>query len=182
MARSCPSQEPGPAFATSDPADPYVGEPDAPPALTFLLVAAACSSGTGGGITPLNDVEWRVVGLTGVNAVEPDRPHEAFVTFRSDKRITGNADCNSFFGDLDIGDDRVDIGPIGITKMACVDRTDWFGLFEVLSDEIMVVVENSAATLTSARGGTITIKYVESDPPREASGDPDQPVSTANGG
>ena len=152
-------------------------------ALTFLLFSAACSSsGTGGGIAPLIDVEWRVVGLTGVDGVEPDRPHEASVTFRSDDRITGNAGCNNFFGDLDIGAARVDIGPIGITEMACVDRADWFGLFEVLSGELMVVVEGSTATLTSARGGTITIEYVDPDPPREASGDPDQPVSTANGG
>ncbi|MCH2412570.1 MAG: META domain-containing protein, partial [Acidimicrobiales bacterium] len=150
---------------------------------TFLLFSAACSSSsTGGGIAPLIDVEWRVVGLTGVDGVEPDLPNEASVTFRSDDPITGNAGCNNFFGDLDIGDDRVDIGPIGITEMACVDRADWFGLFEVLSGELMVVVEGSTATLTSARGGTITIEYVEPDPPREASGDPDQPVSTANGG
>ena len=152
-------------------------------ALSVLLFTAACSSsGTAGGIDPLIDVEWRVVGLTGVDAAEPHRPHEASMTFRSDGRITGNAGCNGFFGDLDIGDDRVNIGPIGITEMACVDRADWFGLFEVLSGELMVVVEGSTATLTSARGGTITIEYVEPDPPREASGDPDQPVSTANGG
>ena len=150
-------------------------------ALTFLLFSAACSSsGTGGGIAPLIDVEWRVVGLTGVDAAEPDRPHEASVTFRSDGRITGNAGCNGFFGDLDIGDDRVNIGPIGITEMACVDRADWFALFEVLSGELSVVVEGSTATLTSARGGTITIEYVEPDPPRETSGDPDQPGSTVN--
>ncbi len=142
-------------------------------ALTFLLFGAACSSSdTGGGIAPLIDVEWRVIGLTGVDGVEPDRPHEASVTFRSDDRITGNAGCNNFFGDLDIGDDSVDIGPIGITEMACVDRADWFDLFEVLSGELMVVVEGSTATLTSARGGSITIEYVE----------PDQPVSTASGG
>lgn len=155
-------------------------------ALTFLLFGAACSSSdTGGGIAPLIDVEWRVIGLTGVDGVdgvEPDRPHEASVTFRSDDRITGNAGCNNFFGDLDIGDDSVDIGPIGITEMACVDRADWFDLFEVLSGELMVVVEGSTATLTSARGGTITIEYVEPDPPREASSDPDQPVATASGG
>ncbi|MEE3250743.1 MAG: META domain-containing protein, partial [Actinomycetota bacterium] len=70
-------------------------------ALTFLLFGAACSSSdTGGGIAPLIDVEWRVIGLTGVDGVEPDRPHEASVTFRSDDRITGNAGCNNFFGDL----------------------------------------------------------------------------------
>ena len=152
-------------------------------ALFVLLFAAACSSsGTAGEIDRLIDVVWRVVGLTGVDADEPDRPHEASVTFRSDGRITGNAGCNGFFGDLDIGDDRVNIGPIGITEMACVDRADWFALFEVLSGELSVVVEGSTATLTSARGGTITIEYVEPDPPRETSGDPDQPVSTANGG
>ena len=39
-------------------------------ALTFLLFSAACSSsGTGGGIAPLIDVEWRVIGLTGVDGV-----------------------------------------------------------------------------------------------------------------
>jgi len=152
-------------------------------ALSVLLLATTCSSsGTTSGIDPLIDVQWRVVGLTGVDAVEPDRPHEASVTFRSDGRITGNAGCNGFFGDLDIGDDLVDIGPIGITEMACVDRADWFALFEVLSGEVSVVVEGSTATLTSARGGTITVEYVQPDPPREASGDPDQPVSTASGG
>ncbi len=66
--------------------------------------------------------------------------------------------------------------------MACADRADWFALFEVLSGEVSVVVKGSTATLTSASGGTITVEYVQPDPPREASGDPDQPVSTASGG
>ena len=66
--------------------------------------------------------------------------------------------------------------------MAGGERADWFDLFEVLGGELRVVVEGSTATLTSARGGTITSEYVEPDPPREASSDPDQPVATASGG
>ena len=42
-----------------------------------------------------------------------------FVRFGGDGRLQGNGGCNGFFGTYRITGDRIEIGPLGATKMAC---------------------------------------------------------------
>ena len=82
----------------------------APLALAFF--AAACST------TPAAvSGEGRAADVNGVPIVGT-RP--LTLTLGSDGRATGNAGCNSFSGPYNTrSDDRIDIGPLAVTRMAC---------------------------------------------------------------
>ena len=60
--------------------------------------------------------EWRP-GKLG-ELVSPDTGN-VFVRFETDGRLTGHAGCNHFFGPYEITGDRIAIGPLGATRMAC---------------------------------------------------------------
>ena len=60
--------------------------------------------------------EWRPVRLGSVD-VAPDA--KAFVQFRSGGELAGQGGCNRFFGRYRTDGDKIEIGPIGATRMAC---------------------------------------------------------------
>ncbi|GEM_PF-5729733 len=61
--------------------------------------------------------EWRPQEIGGVDVTgEP----EMFVRFGDENRLEGHGGCNRFFGSYALAGDRIDIGPIGATRMACL--------------------------------------------------------------
>jgi heat shock protein HslJ len=60
--------------------------------------------------------EWRPTEIAG-KAIPDDSG--AFVRFESDGRLAGHSGCNRFFGSYKLDGERIEIGPLGATKMAC---------------------------------------------------------------
>lgn len=77
--------------------------------LACMLARTALACGLAGS-------EWRPVEL-GAQAL-PDSG-TLFVRFEADGRLTGHGGCNRFFGSYEITADRINIGPLGTTRMAC---------------------------------------------------------------
>ncbi len=46
---------------------------------------------------------------------------EAFVRFGEDGRVDGSSGCNMMQGGFTLDDDRISIGPLAMTRMACLD-------------------------------------------------------------
>ncbi len=60
--------------------------------------------------------EWRPTEIA--DAPLPD-DSGAFVRFEGDGRLAGHSGCNGFFGSYRLDGDRIEIGPLAATKMAC---------------------------------------------------------------
>ena len=60
--------------------------------------------------------EWRPTEIG--NRPLPD-DSGAFVRFEADGRLAGHSGCNGFFGSYRLDGNRIEIGPLGATKMAC---------------------------------------------------------------
>ena len=48
-----------------------------------------------------------------------DNPFDQYVEFTSDTELSGYAGCNRFFGSYSRNGDRLEISPLGATRMAC---------------------------------------------------------------
>ena len=60
--------------------------------------------------------EWRP---TQIGDLAPPDDAGLFVRFEGDGQIAGHGGCNGFFGSYALEDDRIAIGPLGTTRMAC---------------------------------------------------------------
>ena len=69
-----------------------------------------------GGGAALTGINWRPITL-GNEAIPEDSG--IFVSFAVDGGIKGRGGCNNFFGSLGQTEWGIEIGPLGVTRMAC---------------------------------------------------------------
>ncbi len=69
-----------------------------------------------GGGAALTGISWRPITL-GNKAIPEDSG--IFVSFAVDGGIKGRGGCNNFFGSLEQTESGIEIGPLGVTRMAC---------------------------------------------------------------
>ncbi len=69
-----------------------------------------------GGGAALTGISWRPITL-GNEAIPEDSG--IFVSFAVDGGIKGRGGCNNFFGSLEQTESGIQIGPLGVTRMAC---------------------------------------------------------------
>jgi len=69
-----------------------------------------------GGGAALTGISWRPITL-GNEAIPEDSG--IFVSFAVDGEIKGRGGCNNFFGSLEQTESGIQIGPLGVTRMAC---------------------------------------------------------------
>jgi putative lipoprotein len=69
-----------------------------------------------GGGAALTGINWRPITL-GNEAIPEDSG--IFVSFAVDGGIKGRGGCNNFFGSLEQTESGIQIGPLGVTRMAC---------------------------------------------------------------
>lgn len=84
------------------------------PVLAVLIaLIAGCTA------PKLEGTAWRLEDLAGTPAL----PNvEATLEFMADGKIAGKGSCNRFFGTATITGATLAFGPIGSTKMACIDE------------------------------------------------------------
>jgi heat shock protein HslJ len=63
--------------------------------------------------------EWQQTILSNDEVVTPDDPSRYTVEFQPDGRIAGQADCNRIMGSYSVIDNRIEIGPLASTRVAC---------------------------------------------------------------
>lgn len=93
--------------------------------LLFILLVSFNDSEAGQSmpaVTGIEDAKWQLVELNN-EPVSPlageKRPH--ILLDSSQKKATGFAGCNNFFGSYEIDEDALKFGPVGSTRMACPD-------------------------------------------------------------
>jgi heat shock protein HslJ len=85
-------------------------------AAPVLMLATACAMPGAPATAPLVGSEWRLEDLGGAAVL--DRV-EATLGFPEAGRVAGNGSCNRFFGSYTLMSDRIAIGQMGATRMAC---------------------------------------------------------------
>lgn len=82
--------------------------------VTSILVVLAASAPAIGG--ELAGSEWRPTQV-GSSAISPQS--KLFVQFKGEGTLAGQGGCNRFFGKYEISGNKIKIGPLGATRMAC---------------------------------------------------------------
>jgi len=111
-------------------------------------------------VSGLEDTLWTLVSYIDSEgeqeSVLPD--HEITAEFQGD-RVVGSAGCNNYFGAYEVSGDRLTLGPIGSTMMACEDAVneqerEYLGALE---NAISYRVMGDQLQLSNAGGMTILI-------------------------
>ena len=70
---------------------------------------------------PFTEREWTWVSTVMNNdeTFVPDQPHAFVIQFMQGGNFSGKTDCNSFFGQYEIQEHKLSLGPIGATRMFC---------------------------------------------------------------
>ncbi|MFE4548216.1 MULTISPECIES: META domain-containing protein [unclassified Streptomyces] len=140
--------------------------------LTLLPLAVACGTGTGpssvgaardGGVT---GVHWNVESLT-VDGRTTRSPGGAYLRIDRDGRVSGNLGCNGFGATATVRGDRLGLGSLRTTEMACGKTPMAFeaGLARAFGgDTLTTAVEGDDLTLTTHAGDRVALTR-EADAP-----------------
>ena len=90
-------------------------------AVPLLLSLTACALPGAPGAAPLVGSEWQLEDLGGRGVL--DRV-QATLAFPEAGRVAGNSSCNRFFGSYTLMQDRIALGQLGGTRMACAPAVD----------------------------------------------------------
>jgi putative lipoprotein len=90
---------------------------------------------------------WSLTTIGGQPVIEGTKLTAAF---SSEDRVTGNAGCNSYFGRARVEADRLSVGPLGSTLMACVREG-------VMEQEARYLASLEAATRYTIRGDELRL-------------------------
>jgi heat shock protein HslJ len=91
-------------------------------ALLFSFALAGCAANAPGhSADALQGSAWRLEDLGGAGVL--DRV-EATLEFTEAGKVAGRGSCNRFFGTVKISGPSIAFGPIGATRMACVEAVN----------------------------------------------------------
>lgn len=126
-------------------------------AAIMLLVACARQPGaTAGATAPLRGTRWRLVELEGAApAPGASVEREPYLLLETDTTsASGSTGCNRFSGRFTLTGDRLRLGPLAMTRMACLD--------EALNRQEQALVRALEATDRSTVEGT-TLRLLAGD-------------------
>ncbi len=133
------------------------------------LQLRAVREGAGRGSPPgLQGSAWRLEDLGGTPAAAGV---EATLEFPEPGRLSGNGSCNRFFADVELAGEAISLGPVGSTRMACVEpaATQEARYLETLQKARRITVEG-ATLLIYFDGAELPLRFVrlaEASPPPE---------------
>ncbi|HUF36806.1 MAG TPA: META domain-containing protein [Gemmatimonadales bacterium] len=115
--------------------------------------------------TNLPGTAWRLEDLGGAGVV--DRV-EATLEFPEPGKVAGKGSCNRFFGSVEISGASISFGPMGSTRMACVEAVmnQEAKYLEALQAAERYEIEGTVL-LIHARSLDRPLRFVRSDSPRE---------------
>lgn len=101
-----------------------------PAAAVLLALSVACGTGKADSgavspVQPVTGIDWRVDGLT-VGGTTRHAPATARLRIDTDGKAAGNLGCNQFSARATVHGDRITLGDLRTTRMACTpDRMDF---------------------------------------------------------
>ncbi|MBT9463348.1 META domain-containing protein [Hydrogenophaga sp.] len=90
-------------------------------AAPVLMALTACAMPGAPDAAPLVGSEWRLEDMGGRGALDTV---QATLAFPEAGRVAGNSSCNRFFGSYTLMQDRIALGQLGGTRMACAPAVD----------------------------------------------------------
>jgi heat shock protein HslJ len=83
--------------------------------ITWVAILLVACGGTGG--DPLNGTTWELYSMGQYSPIPGSRITLQF----EDGQVSGNGGCNSYGGEYQVNGDKIEIGMLMSTLMACVD-------------------------------------------------------------
>lgn len=101
----------------------------------------------------VTDKYWKLIELNGKKITVKQQAKEAHVVLKTEEnQITGNGGCNSFFGTYQLlPGDRIQISPLGSTKMACLNDNVEDEFLKILAIADNYTIKNDTLSLNKAR-------------------------------
>ncbi|MFJ7151271.1 META domain-containing protein [Streptomyces sp. NPDC100445] len=125
--------------------------------LTVACGGAAGDSGAVSAQQPVTGIDWRVDGIT-VGGTTRHAPATARLRVDEDGRAAGNLGCNRFSARATVHGDRITIGDLRTTRMACAPTRMEFerALARALTTGTLVArTDGAKATLTGGDGDRV---------------------------
>lgn len=103
-------------------------------ALALAAMTACCG---GAADATLEGTTWKLSKMEGIPATAIDGESDAFtlVFNAADTMVAGRTNCNRFFGKYEAGEGKLELGPLGMTRMACPDM-EFENAFVQMLDEV----------------------------------------------
>ena len=86
------------------------------PILARVLILTLAITSAPAAAQQLAGSEWRP---TKIGDIKVPAGSEMFVRFGGEGKLEGHSGCNRFFGTFKLAGDGIEIGPLGVTRMAC---------------------------------------------------------------
>ncbi|MDR0982279.1 MAG: META domain-containing protein [Culturomica sp.] len=100
--------------------------------ITALVALAACESKKE--TVKIEDFKWVAVEMDG-ETLDEAKSEDIFIQFsKADRKISGKASCNRYFGSYELAGDKLTFSQTGATKMACLDMKLEDTFFDILKN------------------------------------------------
>lgn len=125
---------------TTPATEPTTSSPAAPVATTSELV----------------NTYWKLVGLNGKDVAVSDKQREPHLVFATDNRVAGSDGCNRIAGDYTLDGNKITLGQMIGTRMACMENADQAQAFNtVLSNIGSYQIQGSVLDLFDSSGAPV---------------------------
>ena len=82
----------------------------------MLILFSACADASKSAAYPLEGTSWELVAY---RKSQPISGTSITMTFK-DGQVNGSAGCNSYFGSYQVSAEKIEVSPLGITEMFCM--------------------------------------------------------------
>ena len=116
--------------------------------LISLVVLGLVSCNSSKNMVKLTDVKWVLETLDGNKPEMKESGNEVFIRLNgTEKRISGMAGCNRFFGNYEMEGKKLKFSHMGSTRMACPDMEIESVFFKMLEDTDSFVIKDNKLSL-----------------------------------
>lgn len=131
--------------------------------LAVMVVAMACGRAR---VPAFEERPWRLVELDGQRVGGDGDERVPQLTFQTDGRVAGLGGCNRLAGTYRVDGDRLTLGPLAATRMACPDAMDVEPAFVAALGRVRGwTIADGRLRLLAADGSTLAA-FVDAAPPR----------------
>ncbi len=132
------------------------------PILACVLILTLAMASAPAAAQQLAGSEWRP---TKIGDIKVPAGSEMFVRFGGEGKLEGHSGCNRFFGTFKLAGDGIEIGPLGVTRMACsepavMEREVRF--LEALQNARQFMRDRSDLSLTDNAGNPV-VQLIQTD-------------------
>lgn len=135
-------------------------------AAALLFAMTACG---GSHEMPLDGTVWKLNSMNGIPAQAIDTEADAFtLQFNAaDSLVAGRTNCNRFFGKYGHKGHKLDLGNMGMTRMACPEM-QYEDLFVKMLDRVnRYAIRNGELTLYDDRKSLAVFRAADAKPARK---------------